>query len=92
MVISNKQNIEDKNSIEYQVYVLLNTDKGSVPLMRDFGLDPNMVDKPVTIIKMGIFTEIYNQIKKYIPGIVLKDVRCDETINGLEIICEVAYE
>ena len=92
MVVSNLDKIEDKNSVEYQLYVLLNTDKGSVPLLRDFGLDPNIVDKPITIIRMGIFTELYNQIKKYVPGIVLKNVSCDETINGLEIICEVEYE
>ncbi len=41
MVVSSLVEIEDKNRIEYQLYVLLNTERGSVPLMRDFGLDPN---------------------------------------------------
>lgn len=92
MVVSSLEAIEDKNRIEYQLYVLLNTDRGSVPLIRDFGLDPNLVDKPITIIRAGIFTEIYNQIKKYIPGLVLKSATCNETLEGLEIICEVDYE
>ena len=92
MVVSNFSENLNGNSLEYQLYVLLNTEKGSVPLLRDFGLDPDMTDKPTTIIRKWIFTEVYNQIKKYIPGLVLKNIECEETINGLEIICEVEYE
>ncbi|QNM15523.1 hypothetical protein [Fusobacterium hominis] len=76
-----------------QLYILLNTVRGTVPLQRDIGLDPRMVDKPINIISANIFTELHRQIKKYIVGLELKNVRCHYTKDSkLEIEVEVLYE
>ena len=77
------------NKILHQLFVLLNTTRGEVPLFRDFGVDARNIDKPVTIIGLSIFTELESQIKKYIKNISLKDVSCIVDEIGLKIVCEV---
>lgn len=72
-----------------QLWVLLNTTRGSVPLQRDIGLDARMLDKPITVIRAGIQSELQRQLKKYIPQLKLINVECEVTESGLDIICEV---
>ncbi|MDK4477484.1 hypothetical protein [Fusobacterium necrophorum] len=73
-----------------QLFILLNTQRGSVPLHRDLGIDSRMIDKPITVIKNAIFGELQQQISKYIPGLKLENVICQATENGLSIECEVS--
>ena len=88
-----KKNIEpnvDKHSPFYQLYILLNTIRGTVPLQRDLGLDARMVDKPITVISAGIQTELQYQINNYIKGLKLISVNCyPEGDRKLGIECEV---
>lgn len=80
----------DKLSPYYQLYILLNTVRGSVPLQRDIGIDPRIIDKPVTVIEAGIQAELQHQINTYIRGLKLLNVRCTANNNGeLDIECEV---
>ncbi|MGL6063837.1 MAG: hypothetical protein ACRC0S_01995 [Fusobacteriaceae bacterium] len=72
-----------------QLYILLNTVRGEVPLFRDFGLDGRMVDKPITIIQNSLFIDLENQIKKYIPGLKLLNIQVENTDHNLNIKCEV---
>ncbi len=91
MVISKNQKPNvDKLSPYYQLYVLLNTVRGTVPLQRDIGLDPRMLDKPITVIIAGIQAELQYQINNYIKGLRLLSVNCKADNNGkLDIECEV---
>ena len=73
-----------------ELFILLNTRRGTVPLHRDLGLDTRMIDKPVTVIRNAIFGELQQQISKYIQGLKLENVLCDVTENGLKIECEVS--
>lgn len=82
----------DELSPFYQLYVLLNTVRGTVPLKRDMGLDPRMIDKPITIIAAGIHSELQGQINKYIRGLKLANVHCIATENGMDIECEVELD
>ncbi|MDO5789036.1 MAG: hypothetical protein Q4P79_06180 [Fusobacterium sp.] len=91
MVISKNQKPNvDKLSPYYQLYVLLNTVRGTVPLQRDIGLDPRIVDKPITVIAAGIQSELQYQINNYIKGLKLLSVNCTADNEGkLNIECEV---
>ncbi|WP_294763769.1 hypothetical protein [uncultured Fusobacterium sp.] len=91
MVISKNQKPNvDKLSPYYQLYVLLNTVRGTVPLQRDIGLDPRIIDKPITVIAAGIQAELQYQINSYIKGLKLLSVNCKADTNGkLDIECEV---
>lgn len=89
MVINNL--IEPKkNSLEHQLYILLNTERGTVPLHRDIGIDARLIDKPITIIRSVIQSEIIRQAKKYIPDLKISTVNTKLTAEGkLKIECEV---
>ena len=87
MIINNK--VKPTDPLLIQLYILLNTTRGEVPLFRGFGLDGRLVDKPITVIQNGIFTEIQGQMNKYIVDLKLIKVECEMGQNGLEITCEV---
>lgn len=79
----------NKLSPFYQLYVLLNTVRGTVPLERDLGIDARLTDKPITIIENVIQAELQGQIDKYIKRLRLLDVTCTPSDMGLTIECEV---
>ncbi|MGL5123274.1 MAG: hypothetical protein ACRC6K_03820 [Fusobacteriaceae bacterium] len=87
MIVDSKE--VPKIEILKQLYILLNTVRGEVPLFRDFGLDGRMVDKPITMIQNSIFIDLENQIKKYIPGLKLLNIQLQKTDHNLNIKCEV---
>lgn len=88
MVINNL-NMPEKNTPFYQLYILLNTVRGTVPLFRDLGLDGRMTDRPVTTISAGIQSELQTQIKKYISKLRLVQVNCFMEEGKFKIECEV---
>ena len=90
MIVSN--NVVAKHPKLMELYVLLNTKRGTVPLHRDLGIDNRMIDRPITVIKNNIFNELQMQINKYIKGLTLNNVNCKATENGLEIECEVEID
>ncbi|WP_314294015.1 hypothetical protein [Fusobacterium periodonticum] len=86
MIVSN--NVVPKHPKLMELYVLLNTKRGTVPLHRDLGID----NRPITVIKNNIFNELQMQVNKYIKGLTLNNVNCKATENGLEIECEVEID
>lgn len=90
MIVSN--NVAPKHPKLMELYVLLNTKRGTVPLHRDLGIDNRMIDRPITVIKNNIFNELQMQVNKYIKGLTLNNVNCKATENGLEIECEVEID
>ena len=90
MIVSN--NVVPKHPKLMELYVLLNTKRGTVPLHRDLGIDNRMIDRPITVIKNNIFNELQMQVNKYIKGLTLNNVNCKASENGLEIECEVEID
>ena len=90
-MVINSSKTPDINKLSpfYQLYVLLNTVRGTVPLRRDLGIDARITDKPITIIENIIQAELQRQIDKYIKGLRLLDVICTPSDMGLTIECEV---
>lgn len=76
----------------YQFWLLTNTDRGTVPLFRDIGRDPRMVDKPANVIETMIHAFYQEQCNKYIPRIRILSVNYSaqdtqiKTITRLEVI------
>lgn len=92
-VINSKQApTEDKLHPFYQFWVLLNTERGTVPLKREIGLNPAMVDKPITTIQQGIEADMQDQVNKYIKGLIIKNYQPIAKDNGLEFIWEVELD
>lgn len=79
------------NSKLHELYVLLNTIRGSVPLERDLGMDPRLIDQPINVIQKNLEYEIRTQVKKYIKNLEIKKVECFYLNDKLAIECEVEF-
>jgi phage baseplate assembly protein W len=53
--------------ITQNVRMILTTPKGSVPLDRDFGLDYDVVDRPMPVARALTEVDIVRQVGKYEP-------------------------
>lgn len=49
------------------VKTILTTIQGTVPLDRDFGIDSEVIDKPVNVIRPLIVKEVKEKLAKYEP-------------------------
>lgn len=58
------------------IKTILSTYKGTVPLMRDFGIDPNLVDNLQTeSFEQKLKNEIVKQIQQFEPRAKVKKIR-----------------
>ena len=74
MVVKSTQEPTDK--VLRQLWVILNTIKGTVPLFRDQGITHSIIDMQITKIPSVLSQELDIQIKKYVPELKLKSVKC----------------
>ncbi|MGL4934622.1 MAG: hypothetical protein ACRC51_04035 [Cetobacterium sp.] len=94
--------IDNSKSIDYsytsgsEEHVLLRgkmillTPRGSLPLDRELGYDPKLVDRPLNIILPALKVDLTQQFKRYVPELVLKDVYIESVSEGkVYIKCEV---
>lgn len=56
--------------------------KGSVPLDRDFGLDWNLIDKPIPVAKSVLLAQIFEEIRKIEPRAKVRRVSFEEDNAG----------
>ena len=61
---------------------LLSTPKGSVLMMRDFGIDTELLDRATNEAKMKLKVEIYRQVKRYEPRVEIKNIEFEEDEEG----------
>ncbi len=65
---------------------ILATTRGEVPLKRDFGLDSNLIDRPINLIKAPLINDIIEQINKWEKRAKVKKIKFDNDIDGKLII------
>lgn len=62
--------------IQQNIKTILSTLKGTVPLMRDFGIDPNLIDQNQTgAFSQKLKNEIITQIEKYEKRVKIKEIK-----------------
>lgn len=61
-------------SVLQNVAIILNTWKGEVPQFRDFGLDPEILHRPVNVAKALLRADIIDTVAKYEPRATVVDV------------------
>ena len=66
-----------EKSILQNVYSILTTAKGSIPMYRDFGLPMAYKDKPATVAETIIASEIMNALRRFEPRATYADVICE---------------
>ena len=71
-------------SIIQNIKMILTTPKGSVWLLRDFGIDTQLIDRPANIIHPNLMVDITEQINLYEPRAKLISItfREGESIIG----------
>lgn len=70
-------------SILQNVAIVLNTWKGSVPLYREFGINPEVVHRPTPVAKAMLQSEIREAVERFEPRVTVVGVTFDENENGL---------
>ena len=56
------------------VRVIVGTVRGEVPLDRAFGIDANLVDRPINQAKARLTNEIIQAVRKYEPRAIIRKV------------------
>lgn len=56
------------------IFVLLNTPKGTVPFYREFGIDGEYLHKPIHLAKTMYAAAVTDAIEQFIPGVQLQSV------------------
>lgn len=94
-VINSKDDINynPQNEIEdvvRNVHMILRVTKEEQPLMREFSLDSDMVDKNIPVIKNKLIGLLITNLKKYEPRALLKNLDFEKLENNdLEIMLEI---
>lgn len=74
------ENLEEE--ISQNIAFLLSTPKGSVPMMRDLGIDLSLLDDPTPQAKAKLKVEIIRQIEKYEPRAKIEAVKIEQDSEG----------
>ena len=85
-------NYNPQNEIEdvvRNVHMILRVTKEEQPLMRDFSLDSDVVDKNNPVIKNKLIRLLMTNLKKYEPRALLKNLDLQLENNDLEIMLEI---
>lgn len=70
--------------------MILLTPRGSLPLDREMGYDPKLIDKPLNIILPALKVDLTRQFKRYVPELILKNIFMEKVSEGkVYIKCEV---
>lgn len=61
-------------SILQNIRTILRTPKFTVPLYREFGLDVNVVDSPITVAEPILYAEVREAIEQFEPRCTVTDI------------------
>ena len=91
VVNADGENQETVAEIVAGIKFLLQTPTGKYPMNRDFGIDQNLQDKPVSSVQSLLAIEIKDKIERYEPRVEVTDVsfEYDETSGVLSPIIEI---
>ena len=73
---------DEIQEILQNVRTIISTTRGSVPLDRAFGIDPNVIDIPMLQAKAKITNEILRAIRKYEPRAKVSRITFTGDLNG----------
>lgn len=71
-----------EEEVVQNVRMIVTTVRGSVPLYRDFGIDPRVIDAPTQIANARLSTDIIRQVRKYEPRAKITQMSFNQDTNG----------
>jgi len=66
-------------SVLQNIRVLLSTWQGDVPLYRDFGINPELLHRPINAVESLLIEDVTEKIEKYEPRATVTQVSFDAT-------------
>ncbi|MBR8700228.1 hypothetical protein IX317_000650 [Fusobacterium sp. DD29] len=86
-------NYNPKNQIDdilRKVHMILRVYKYEQPLMRNFSIDSDVIDKNINVVRHKIFNDLLSSVRKYEPRVILKNVDVElEQDNNFNIILDL---
>lgn len=67
------------DSVLQNVRMILSTWEGDVPLYRDFGINPELLHRPINAVESLLIGDITEKIEKYEPRATVMQVSFDAT-------------
>jgi phage baseplate assembly protein W len=80
------------SEIMQNVRTILTTRRGTVPLDRNFGISFEFLDSPINITRAKAEQEIFQQLKKYEPRAILKQIIWETDVMAGHILPSVRVE
>jgi len=80
--------------IKNNILNILKTKKGEIPYMRDMGINSDFIDKPISINKGTLITDVIQNIHTYEPRAKVKEVSIDDVTDGdvnIKVVVEIEY-
>lgn len=74
IVIESDENTETISEIIEGINFLCSTPTGKYPMNRDFGIDQDLLDEPVTSVRSLLAIEYKEKIERYEPRVEVMDV------------------
>ena len=71
-----------EEEVAQNIAFLLSTPKGSVPMMRDFGIDAGLLDEPTPKTKAKLKAQVIEQIQRYETRAKIKEIELAESEEG----------
>lgn len=68
------------------IATILSTRKGTVPLLRDFGMSQEFLDRPIEVAKTMIFAEVKEAIDLYEPRAEIVDMTFETDVQTGRLI------
>lgn len=68
------------NSVLQNIRMLLSTWEGDVPLYRDYGLNPELLHRPINVVESLLIEDITEKIEKYEPRCTL--ISCSFSVDN----------
>lgn len=65
---------ETIKEIIQNVRLIISTMRGSVPFRRDFGISPEWVDRPTSVVKALMISDIRESVEKWEPRVTVTKV------------------
>lgn len=77
---------EHVSSVLQNVWLLLSTWEGDVPLYRDYGLNPELLHRPINAVESLLVEDITEKIEKYEPRCTLVSCTFSASKNRPDIL------
>lgn len=79
-----------EKSVLQNLYLLINTRQGSIPMYREFGLPQKFKDRPINVLETLLAAEVTEGIKKFEPRATLLNLSYELTdVGTAAIVLEV---